>query len=117
MGIPVIVAGEAWIRNKGLTLDANSSDEYFKILDRLPLKEGLSEAGTQHARKYAYHFFFRHLMPLPFVVPTSPYKIELSGIDDLLPGRSVGLDVICNGILKGDQFVYPAELQLEATED
>jgi Capsule polysaccharide biosynthesis protein len=109
MGIPVIVAGEAWIRNKGLTLDANSSDEYFKILDRLPLKDRLSETVTQQARKYAYHFFFRHLIPLPFVVPMSPYKIELSGIDDLLPGRSVGLDVICNGILNGAEFIYPAE--------
>jgi hypothetical protein len=37
MGRPVIVAGEAWIRNKGLTLDATSRDNYFHILDGLPL--------------------------------------------------------------------------------
>lgn len=28
MGIPVIVAGEAWIRNKGLTIDAPCAQEY-----------------------------------------------------------------------------------------
>ena len=30
-------AGEAWIRNKGLTLDARSPEDYVRILDRLPL--------------------------------------------------------------------------------
>ena len=33
VGIPTIVAGEAWIRNKGLTLDASSPEDYFQILD------------------------------------------------------------------------------------
>ncbi|MGO8381610.1 hypothetical protein ACC745_39445, partial [Rhizobium ruizarguesonis] len=28
-GIPVIVAGEAWIRNKGLTLDADTPENYL----------------------------------------------------------------------------------------
>ena len=37
-GIPVIVAGEAWIRNKGLTCDASSPEEYFRILDGLPFR-------------------------------------------------------------------------------
>ena len=30
LGIPVIVAGEAWIRNKGLTTDAASAADYFR---------------------------------------------------------------------------------------
>lgn len=116
MGIPVIVAGEAWIRNKDLTLDANSAQHYFELLDRLPLEARLSEAITRRARKYAYHFFFRRMIPLPFMVPTgavsvtSPhYVVKVSGIADLLPGRSVGLDVVCDGILTGAEFVYPAE--------
>ena len=29
VGLPVIVAGEAWIRNKGLTHDASSPEEYL----------------------------------------------------------------------------------------
>src|SRR5215475_1599377 len=116
IGIPVIVAGEAWIRNKGLTLDASSREEYFRFLDRLPLKQRLSEPMIQRARKYAYHYFFRRMIPLPFMVPTGdwpPYELKLSSLDDLLPGRSVGLDVICDGILNGSEFIYPAELDPE----
>jgi len=114
MGIPVLVAGEAWIRNKGVTMDASSPDEYFRLLNRLPLKERLNEATVQRARKYAYHYFFRRMIPLSFVEPTRPiYQLALSGINDLLPGQNVGLDVVCNGILNGDKFIYPAEFSPE----
>ena len=38
VGLPVIVGGEAWIRNKGLTFDASSPARvHFRLLDRLPL--------------------------------------------------------------------------------
>lgn len=114
IGIPVIVAGEAWIRGKGISLDASSPSEYLEILEKLPLKQRLDEATVRRARKYAYHFFFRRMIPLPFVVPPWPYTLQLSGLDDLQPGRSVGLDVICNGILNGDEFIYPAELYPES---
>lgn len=112
MGIPVVVAGEAWIRNKGVTLDADTPEEYFAILQRLPLEQRLSHAITQRARRYAYHFFFRRMIPLSFMRPDSGItpRMELAAIDDLMPGRSAGLDVICRGILEGEGFIYPAEL-------
>lgn len=112
MSIPIIVAGEAWIRNKGISLDASSAEHYFRLLDQLPFKAPLDKATVQRARKYAYHFFFRRMIPLEFMEPTSgwpPFKIQLSGLQDLLPGRSGGLDIICEGILKGTDFIYPAE--------
>ena len=31
MGIPTIVAGEAWIRNKGITRDAATAEQYFRF--------------------------------------------------------------------------------------
>lgn len=117
-GIPVIVAGDAWIRNKGVTVDADTSEEYFEILDRLPLGKRLSDAAMQRARKYAYHFFFRRMIPLPFFEPIHPtYRLKVSTPDDLLPGRSVGLDVVCDGILNGGKFIYPAELHPEPLDD
>lgn len=112
MSIPIIVAGEAWIRNKGISLDASSAEHYFRLLDQLPFKAPLDKATVQRARKYAYHFFFRRMIPLEFMEPSSRgllLKIQLSGLQDLLPGRSRGLDIICDGILKGTDFIYPAE--------
>ena len=112
MGIPVVVAGEAWIRNKGITLDASSVDEYFALLDQMPMNEKMSEEKRQRARRYAYHFFFRRMIPLKFIEPTKknpPYRLSIGDLEELLPGRSLGLDVICNGILTGSDFIYPAE--------
>src|SRR5436853_5336545 len=73
----------------------------------------MSDAMVQQARKYAYHYFFRRLIPLPFLQQGGRevlFKLEISGLEDLLPGRCPGLDVICKGIIKGDEFIYPAEL-------
>ena len=108
VGLPVIVAGEAWIRNKGLTFDATTPAEYFRILDRLPFASGLSDAQTRRARRYAYHFFFNRMIPLPFVEPKAGYpiyRLKLDRLQQLLPGESEGLDTICNGILGSTPFV------------
>lgn len=121
IGVPVVVGGEAWVRNKGITLDANSPEEYFELLGRLPLPARLDDAALERARKYAYHFFFRRMVPLPFTVADSggpPFKLAISQLNDLVPGKNPGLDMICDGILKGDAFVYPAETQpQEAFQD
>ncbi len=113
VGIPVIVGGEAWIRNKGMTLDASNADDYFRHLDTLPLGKRMAPAMVERARKYAYHFFFRRMLPLPFLEPAPkawpPFEISIKNLDELLPGVYQGLDVICDGILNGSAFIYQAE--------
>ena len=52
-GLPVIVAGEAWVRGKGFTQDVNTPAEYLAALARLPRGERLSAAALERARKYA----------------------------------------------------------------
>jgi hypothetical protein len=111
-GIPVIVAGEAWVRGKGITTDASSAEEYFRILDRLPFASRLDPATVRRARKYAYHFFFRRMIPLEHTEPRAgwpPFRLRLDHLEDLRPGRSAGLDVVCAGILDGRDFIFPAE--------
>ena len=108
VGMPVIVAGEAWIRNKGLTEDASSPEEYFRILDRLPFPGPLGPAQLARARRYAYHFFFNRMIPLPFVEPKAGYpiyRLKLETLKHLIPGESRGLDTICDGILGKGTFV------------
>jgi hypothetical protein len=112
-GIPVIVAGEAWIRNKGLTMDASSPGEYFALLDRLPLPSSLEEETITLARKYAYHFFFRRMIPVRAMKPTGswpPYRAAVRTLEDLAPGRDPGLDTICEGILNERAFVHDPSL-------
>jgi hypothetical protein len=104
------VGGEAWIRNKGLTWDARSAQEYTALLDRLPLASGLDAPTRARARKYAYHFFFRRMIPVHEVLAEDKggalIRVRAETVRDLEPGRDPGLDVICEGILQGRPFVY-----------
>ena len=56
VGLPVIVAGEAWIRNKGLTHDASSPEEYIRLLDQLPFAQaaGPGTAGPGAALRLSF---------------------------------------------------------------
>ncbi len=112
VGIPVIVAGEAWIRNKGLTTDVKDRDSYFGILDRLPLASRLDGETVNRARRYAFHFFFRRMIPFAFTQPLSGWPLlraNITSLEQLKPGADKGLDVVCTGILNGNPFIYPAE--------
>ncbi len=111
-GIPVIVAGEAWVRGKGVTLDAESEEGYFRALDALPMSERLDDVTRERALKYAYHFFFRRMIPLTCVKERKgwpPFDVDIQGLSDLEKGSSKGLDIVCNGILENQPFIYPAE--------
>jgi hypothetical protein len=118
MGLPVIVAGEAWLRGKGVSIDVSSVDEYHRVLERLPFGARLDAATTRRARQYAYHFFFRRMIPIRFMEPTGGDPICRNVLDrpeGLLAGNDIGLDVVIDGIVKGAPFVYPADAQLAAS--
>ncbi len=117
IGIPVIVAGEAWIRNKGLTDDATSPESYFRLLDALPKLQRLPEVTKMRALKYAYHFFFRRMIPLRVVeqIPKTkrPFTMVADSLESFSDKADPGLGVICRGIIEGAPFVYRAEDEAE----
>ena len=87
-------------------------------MDRLPLAERLDATTKRRAERYAFHFFFRRTIPLEFLTVRKnawpPFNLTIETLDTLRPGRSIGLDIICDGILKHDTFVYPAEALIES---
>jgi hypothetical protein len=120
VGIPVIVAGEAWIRGKGLTKDASSEAEYLRLLDALPSGARLDPAAMLRARTYAFHFFFRRMIPVGSIVEAEgwpPFKVGPVSPRDLLPGSDPGLDVVLDGILTGAPFIHRAEAAFRPDAD
>lgn len=113
MGIPVIVAGEAWIRNKGITRDIVTMQDYISVLNKLPLKKKLSRPKINKAIKYAYHFFNRRMIPVNTIKHNDgipPFVLDIENIKNLEEGYDIGLDIICDGIINGNEFIYPAEI-------
>jgi len=108
-GQPVVIAADAWIRGKGLTVDVSTAAEYSAVLDRLIELEPLSAETVARARQYAHHYFFRRMIPLgSLAAGSSEVKLEISSLNDLGRGADAGLDVICDGILEGKPFVFDA---------
>lgn len=110
-GVPVVVAGEAWVRGKGFTYDVESRADYLDLLDGLARLERLDAEKTARARRYAYDYFFRRMIPLSSISPDGgvPPTLTVESLDDLAPGRDPGLDVICAGILEGHPFIFDGE--------
>jgi len=70
--------------------------------------QGLGPELLARARRYAYHFFFNRMIPLPFVEPKAGYpiyRLKLESLQQLLPGASAGLDTLCEGVLGARPFV------------
>lgn len=104
-GVPVIVAGDGWMGRKGFTMDAASPAAYVNLLNQLPLSARASSATVERARRCAYHFFFRHMLPLTHMSGESDHHMDIGGLPQ---EEQVSLDVVCDGILSGGSFLYPA---------
>jgi hypothetical protein len=68
-GVPVIVVGQTHYRGKGFTLDPESWQGYYDLLDHSLPNLGeyhLSETQIKLAWEYAYLFFFEYPHPFPW---------------------------------------------------
>jgi capsule polysaccharide export protein KpsC/LpsZ len=68
-GVPAIVIGRTHYRGKGFTLDPDSWDAYFELLERVlasPECYRLSHTQVEFAWNYAYRFFFEYPHPFPW---------------------------------------------------
>lgn len=68
-GIPVIVAGQTHYRDRGFTVDPETWDAYFNMLDSIlsDLESArLSQAQVELSWRYAYLFFFKFPKPFPW---------------------------------------------------
>ncbi len=108
-GIPTVVAGDAWIKNKGLTIDPKSQKQYFNILDDWSKGNMSMKPDVEKALKYAHYFFFRKMIEVKSVtnpnqnlsfVPNPPRKNSQLEMDP-------GLRVVIKGIVEGDDFLMP----------
>jgi hypothetical protein len=68
-GRPVISCGQTHYRGRGITLDPNSWDEYYSILENvladIPAHQ-MTEKQIEFAWNYAYRFFFEYPRPFPW---------------------------------------------------
>ena len=111
-GKPVILAGEAHYGGKGFTHDGWSRNTYRQLLRQASLLKPLSEEQKLLARKYAYCYFIQRQIPLPVVKdPQSAWwKFQYHQRHLLLPGKEPFMDMVCDRILDGQDFIMDEDL-------
>ena len=66
-GIPVIACGETHYRKRGFTLDPQTWDEYYALIEQaVKSKKSLTKAQIETAWEYAYRFFFEYPLAFPW---------------------------------------------------
>ncbi len=78
-GLPVIVTGKTHYRGKGFTLDPDSWDEFFALLNRVldtPQEYRPTRPQVEAAWTYAYRFFFEYPQPYPWHIQHFGKDIE-----------------------------------------
>jgi hypothetical protein len=107
MGKPVICAGEAHYGCKGFTHDGLDVDTYRRLLAEAPRLEPLSDAQCALARRYAFTYFMRRQIPISVVddPATTWWRFRLDRRRSLLPGKDPFIDLICNRLLDGEDFI------------
>lgn len=108
MGKPVCIVGLRHYRGRGFTVDVSSSEQYRGLFRNLKWLEN-DPNRTAKARRYAYLFFCRALLPFGLVTERRPSEpvFQFSSVSELAPGSDAVLDVICDGILNRKPFRLP----------
>lgn len=106
--LPVVVCGEAWVRNKAFTYDVRSRVQMLQYIDTID-KANYPETRKSLALKYAYYIFKQKFIDVrsmqitkehypPFTLPTNITANDLA--------NDAGLMAIAKGIIYGTPFHY-----------
>lgn len=111
-GKPIILAGDAHYGRKGFTYDADSQEHYRKLLKQAGHLSSLSVEQRELASKYAYCYFIQRQIPISVVRdPKSKWwSFQLSKRELLLDGHDPVLDLVCERIMDGKDFIMDENL-------
>jgi hypothetical protein len=107
-GIPVVTTALTHYREKGFTFDPIDKEGYFDLLENTEKLE-LSQKMMDLANKYGYLHFCDREIPFKYIEfcgeRFSSPELRLKDWHELLPGSDEKLDMICEGIMSGREFL------------
>ena len=105
---PVIVGGRAHYWDRGFGCCPETAEEYFQLLENVENLSPPSEEEVQFARRYAYLFWFRTVIPLQLFETKERFefsRFNIQSLEDIRPGQNPYLDLIADGVLGKKNFV------------
>ena len=110
-GIPVIVGERTHYAGKGFTYDGFTREQYRALIHQAADIPPLSEHQRSLAKRYAYAGYIQRRIPLNMArgrgayAPLEPERFHL-----LFPGNDGVMDMICDRIMNGGDFVLDDDM-------
>lgn len=103
-GKPIIMGGEAHYGRKGFTIDHDTKADYINTLKNAASITPLSAKQQTLARRYCHYFFVQRQLPFD-LVDNNGADIVINSKKPLKPGQHRTVDMICERILEGGEFI------------
>lgn len=112
LGKIVVSGGKSYFSNKGFTFDPKSKTDYREILMNMDSVKPLNKNQTDTARRYAYSYFIQRQIPINMINKSEGHfgNLDLKKINDLLPGKDLIMDAICENIISGKDVILTEEM-------
>jgi hypothetical protein len=105
-GKPVLVAGESWLKNKGIAIEPRSESEYFQNLKDLAEQNlVLPDNFKKRALKLAHYFFCERMIEVKSLKPISRYPYMRPRLKNDWAKKDEGLLAIVRSIEEQKPFV------------
>ncbi len=118
MGKPTLICSKGLFYDKGFALTLKEESEYEAMLQKL-LQTSFSTDFLRAAYRYGYHYFIRQNLPFPkvSVINVHDAKINYESDEDLLPGKDLYLDRLCESVLTGRPVIPLPKEKRSAREE
>ena len=97
--VPVIVAGESWIRGRGFSNDPNTKEEYFELLRLFLEAEVELHKDQELALSFAHWYFFVKSIEVKSVKPLNRYPYMRPQLSNSWRKNDLGLKKIVSEII------------------
>ncbi len=109
LGKPLLIAGEAWSRNKGVGIEPVTKEEYFQTLRNFEMDHWSLYRNRLRGLEVAHYYFFRKLIPISSIksIPFYPYARPKLRSD--WRQKDFGLNTVIAALENGYEFELPRE--------
>ncbi len=107
LGKPLLIAGEAWSRDKGVGIEPSTKEEYFATLCDFERDYKSLYKNRKRGLEIAHYFFFRRLIPINSIksIPFYPYARPKMHSDWRI--SDLGLNAVIAALEEGHEFELP----------
>lgn len=109
LGKPLLIAGEAWSRNKGIGIEPSTKEDYFTTLCDFERDNKSLFRNRIRGLEVAHYFFFRKLIPIISIKPIPFYPYARPKMHSDWSEADFGLNTVISALENGHEFVVPSE--------